>query len=80
MHPVTLEYMVKEKQRELQEEARIIHLRKSVREPGSKIRDRVLLTLGDLLVSLGHWLIQRYSPVVKADVDLVGKCNGNSCA
>ncbi len=63
MHPILLEIYAKERQKLLLEEARIDSLRKLARRSRPIMREALFIRIGDILVSMGYRLIERYEPI-----------------
>jgi len=64
MHPILLELYAKEKQKMLIEEARIDGLLRLARKSRPKMRESLFIRIGDLLISLGYRLIEKYEPML----------------
>ncbi len=64
MHPILLELVVKEKQKMFIEEARIDGLLRLARKSRPKRRERLFIRMGDLLISMGYRLIDKYEPML----------------
>jgi len=64
MHPYIVETIVKEKQREMLEEAARLRLLASAQMHEASFVDRMWLSLGNVLVRFGHRLQHRYGGAV----------------
>lgn len=79
-HPAGVEFMVKERQRELSNSIRLASLGVQNRQSLSSRMTSFMHELGHWLENLGVWLRRRYQPLTSPDFDCPGsKCRQPCC-
>jgi len=74
MDPYTIELLAKERQRELDEEMKRIHLARAARNPGMGFF-KLILRFGEFLIVMGARLRKRYRPSIKTASSAHDSCS-----